>query len=165
MTDLAADTKGAKLKQPPLTTSSPGLASEFPRSESKSIELPMLFRDLSEKSAEFGKENWQIMKPAVEKLTEMLHDTSSTAVKESVDYGMKVMEAARTTASAAIDLANGLVAAKSPAEIVELSSSHARRQLDLIVEQSRQLWVAAERVTATIDPLNKVYAKGAERRK
>ena len=124
----------------------------------------MLFRDLCEKSAEYGRENWQIMKPAVEKLTEMLHDTSSTAVKESVDYGMKVMEAARTRTSAAIDFANGLVAAKTPAEIVELSSLHAHRQLDLIVEQNRQVWLAAQRVTATIEPLNKVYAK-PERRK
>ncbi len=155
MTDIAASTKAASPKQPPPATSSPGLASELP-----SIEFPMLFRDLSEKGAEFGKENWQIMKPAVEKLTEMLHDTSSTAVKESVDYGMKVMEAARTTASAAIELANGLVAAKTPTEIVELSSSHARRQLDLLVEQNRQLWAAAQRVTATIEPLNRVYAKG-----
>ena len=160
MTDTAVNTKEATPKQPPPTTPSPGLASEFP-----GVEFPMLFRDLSEKGAEYGKENWRIMKPAVEKLTEMLHDTSSTAVRESVDYGMKVMEAARTTASAAIDLANGLVGAKTPAEIVEISSSHAHRQLDLIVEQSRQLWVAAQKVTATIEPLNKVYAKGLERRK
>jgi hypothetical protein len=158
MTDVVANAKGSTPKQP-RPTSSPGLASELPN-----LEFPMLFRDLSEKSAEFGKENWRIMKPAVEKLTEMLHDTSSTTVKESVDYGMKVMEAARTMASAAVDLANGLGAAKTPSEFVELSSSHARRQLDLIVEQSRQLWVAAQRVTATIEPLNNIYAKEPERR-
>ena len=161
-----ANTKGAGPKQPPPTTSSPGLASEFPYSDTMHNVFPMLFRGLSEKSAEYAKENWGIMKPAVEKLAEMLHDTSSTAVKESADYGMKVMEVAQTAISTAVDLANGLAAAKTPAEIVELSSSHARRQLDLLVDQNRQLWVAAQRVTkVTTEPLNKVFVKEPKRRK
>ena len=160
MTDMTANTKGATPKQTPPPTSSPGIASELP-----TIEFPILFRDLSEKTAECGKDNWQRMKPAVEKLTGMLHDTSSMAVKESVDYGMKVMEAAHTAVSAAAELANGLLGAKTPTEIVELSSAHARRQLELMTQQSQQLWVAAQRVAATIEPLGKVYAKGPERRK
>ena len=41
--------------------------------------------------------------------------------------------------AAALELAQALAAAKGPSDVIALSSAHARRQMELIVEQNRQL--------------------------
>jgi phasin len=165
MTDIAVNA-GAAPKAPP-TTASPGISSDIPRTESEMFEFPVLFRGVSEASAEQAKENWRIMKAAAEKLASAVQDAYSITTRESMEYGMKVMETARANAAAALDLSNALIAAKSPSEVVELSSAHARRQLNLTVEQNRQLWAAAQKIaTAILEPLDGgQHSKPPERRK
>lgn len=155
MTNIAVNMKeGATPKTRP-TALSPEISSEVPHADSPMFDFPVLFRGISEASAEQAKENWQIMKSAAEKLTVTARDAYSTTTKESMEYGMKVMETARANTGAALELANALMAAKSPSQLVELSSADARRQLDLIVEQNRQLWAAAQKIaTAMLEPLN-----------
>ena len=167
MTDIAVNAKSADAKVPPPASSpSPNSASGASPSIDASFKIPNLFRGLSQEGTEYTKENWQVMNSAVEKLTSMIQDTSSTAAKESMEYGLKVMEMAQANTSAAIALANGLMGAKTPSEVIELSSTHAREQLNAIVKQNRQLWMAAQRVASSmIEPVNNACGNGAGRRK
>ena len=153
MTDVT-HTKAEKSQRVP-STPSPSISSEAPPTNGSLDEFPILFRGFSGQGAEQAKENWQAMKSAAEKLTATVQGSYSTAAKESMDYGVRLIETARANTGAAIELANALLAAKSPSEMVELSSAHARRQLDVMVEQNRQLWAAAQKVAAAmIVPLN-----------
>lgn len=165
MSDIAVNVN-ATPKTPP-STSSPGITPEGPRIDAPIFEFPVLFHGMSEASAEQAKENWQVMKTAAEKLTTAVRDAYSITTKESMEYGLKVMETARANTAAALELANALMAAKSPSEVVELSSAHARRQLSLTVDQNRQLWAAAQKIaSAMLEPLDaQRQGKPAERRK
>jgi phasin len=154
MSDIAIEQANATPEAPP-TTSSPSISAEMPASESPVFEFPPLFAGWSEKSAEQAKENWQVMKSAAEKLTAEAQGACSTAAKESVDYGMMMMDAARANTDAALELANALMAAKGPSEVIALSSVHARKQLNLIADQNQQLWAAAQKIaSAMIEPVS-----------
>jgi hypothetical protein len=59
---------------------------------------------------------------------------------------MKVMEIARAHANAAFDTAVGVMSVKSPTELAELSSAHARKQLELAAEQMKDLATLTQRV-------------------
>jgi phasin len=165
MTDFAVNVKATPKAPPP--TNAPGISPDSPRADAPLFEFPVLFHGMSEASAEQAKENWQTMRSAAEKLTTAVRDTYSITTKESLDYGLKVMETARANTAAALELAKALMAAKSPTEVVELTSAHARQQLQMTVEQNRQLWAAAQKIaSAMLEPINRQgSAKPAERRK
>src|SRR5205085_2151165 len=106
MTDIATNVKsGAARKAPPITAS-PTISSDIPQSENLTFEFPVLFRGLSDKNAEHAKQNWQTMKSATDKMTAEVQGACSSAARESMEYGMKVMEIARANTSAALELAN-----------------------------------------------------------
>jgi len=137
------------------STSSPSINGETSLNENPMIEFPVLFRGLTENGAQKAKEHWQTMKSATDKLTATVQDSYSAATKESVDYFAKIMETASSNAHSAFDLANALAQARTPSEIIEVSAAHARKQMDRMVEQNRQLWTAAQKIgTAIAKPLN-----------
>jgi len=117
--------------------------------------FPILLRGLSEQQSELAKEQWQTMKSASEKLTATVRDSYSTAAKESVDYGLKVMANASANAHAALELATALAKAKTASEIIEISSAHARRQMEVMTNQNRQLWMAAQKIAMSMFSTNK----------
>jgi len=49
-----------------------------------------------------------------------------------------------------LELAQALAAAKGPSDVIALSSAHARRQMELIVEQNRQLWSVAQKIAGAM---------------
>ncbi len=93
------------------------------------------------------------MKAATEEATDVLEDTYTTAMKGTVDYNLKLIEAARANANAAFDLAGELLAVKSLSEVVELTTAHARKQFEALTEQSKELTAAAQKLaTDTAEP-------------
>src|SRR5215470_15231438 len=69
---------------------------ELPKFELPRMEVPAAFRDIAEKSVSQAKENYEKMKAAAEEATDVLEETYSTASKGATDYGLKVIETART---------------------------------------------------------------------
>lgn len=114
------------------------------------INFPFMFRGMSEQSNEKAKEHWQTMKSAGEKLSSLMQATCSVAARESLEYGNKVIEHATLNTRSALELANALAKAKSPSEVVEISSAHARKQIELVVAQNRQLWMAAQKMATSM---------------
>jgi hypothetical protein len=90
------------------------------------------------------------MKSASEKLATMAQGSYSAAAKESMDYGLKVMETAALNAQTALELANALMKARTPSEIIEVSGAHARKQMELVVAQNRQLWGVAQKIATSM---------------
>lgn len=78
----------------------------------------------------------------------------STAVKGMQDYNNKIIEFTHANTNAAFDFVQRMSGVKSPSEFLELWTEHARKQVETLTEQSKQLAALAQKVTrATAEPL------------
>lgn len=127
---------------------------EMPKFEMPSMEMPAAFREIAEKGIAQAKENYEKCKSAAEQATDMLEDTYSTASKGYSDYGLKLIDCARTNSNAAFDLYGELLTAKSFAEMVELTTAFARSQFDTMTAQAKELTETAQKVANdTVEPI------------
>jgi phasin len=109
---------------------------------------------LAEKSASQAKETCEKMKNATEEMTDGFKHSYTTAVKGAADYGVRLIEAARTNTNTALDYAIDVLAAKSLSEVVELSTAHLRKQFGALTEQSNELTAIAQKVAnETAEPM------------
>jgi len=164
---MAEATTAQKVK----STKPPAVAFEMPKFElpkfdMPKVEMPAAFRELAERGVAQAKDTYEKMKAAAEEATDVLETTYSTASKGASDYGLKMIEAARVNTNAAFDFAGELMAAKTLSEIVELSSTHARKQFEALTQQSKELSALAQKVaTETAEPIksgmSKAFAKVA----
>ena len=127
---------------------------EMPKFEIPKVEMPAAFREFAERGVAQCKDTYEKMKAAAEEATDVLETTYSTATKGASDYGLKVIEAARVNTNAAFDFAGELITAKTLSEMIELSSSHARKQFEAFTQQGKELTALAQKVaTETAEPM------------
>jgi phasin len=100
------------------------------------------------------------MSAATTEAGDLIKNSYSTAIKGVQDYNNKFIEFAHVNTNAAFDFVQKLSSVKSPAEFVELSTEHARKQFETLTEQTKQLAAIAQKVTlATAEPLKTGVAK------
>ena len=127
---------------------------EMPKFDLPKMEVPAAFREIAEKSVAQAKDTYEKVKAATEEATDLIEDTYTTAVKGTVDYNLKVIEAARANANAAFDFASQLAGVKSLSEVLELTTAHARKQFEAVTEQTKDLAAAAQKLaTDTAEPI------------
>ena len=127
---------------------------EFPTFEMPKMEVPAAFREFAEKGVSQAKDNLEKMKAATEEATDVLETTYSTAAKGAADYGLALIDAARTNMNAAFDFATEIMTAKSASELVEISTAHARKQFETATAQTKELTALAQKVAVdTTEPL------------
>lgn len=147
-----ATTQTAKPKTKPPFTAFPG------------VEAPAAFRDMAEKSLSHAKDNYEKMKSAAEEATGVLEDTYATASKGASDYALKLIEMTRENANSTFDFAVGLLGAKTFSEFVELSSAHARKQFEVMSEQTKELASLAQKVaTEAAEPIKEGITKATKK--
>lgn len=128
---------------------------DFPR-----MEVPAAYRELAEKGIAQAKQNYERVKAAAEETTDLIESTFATASKGVSEYNLKLIDAMRTNLNAHFDFASSLFAVKSPSEVVELSSAHARKQFEVISTQSKELASLAQKVsTETAEPIKAGFSK------
>jgi phasin len=116
----------------------------FPKTDA-----PQSFREMAEKSS-----------AATTEAADLIKNGYSTAVKGVQDYNNKFIEFAHANSNAAFDFIQKLSGAKSPSAFVELSTEYARKQLETLTEQTKQLVALSQKVTlATAEPLKTGVAK------
>jgi phasin len=131
---------------------------EMPKFDMPNMEVPAAFREFAEKGIAQAKENYEKVKSAAEQATDVLEDTYATASKGCSDYGLKVIETARTNSNAAFDLYGELLTAKSYAEVVEKTTAYMRAQFDTMSAQAKDLYEHAQRVcTETAEPMKEGF--------
>jgi phasin len=165
MTD-ATTTTSPKMKSKPVASAFEMPKFEMPKFEIPKVEMPAAFREFAERGVAQAKDTYEKMKAAAEEATDVLETSYSTASKGAGEYGLKVIEAARVNTNAAFDFFGELITAKTPSELIELSSSHARKQFETLTEQSKELGALAQKVaTDTAEPIksgmNKAFSKVA----
>src|SRR5262245_61732905 len=127
---------------------------EMPKFEMPKFEVLTAFREFAEKGVAQAKENYERVKSAAEKATDVLEDTYSTASKGCASYGLKVIETTRANSDATFDLMTELMTAKSYSEMVELYSAFWRKQFDAMIAQAKELSEHAQKVaTETAEPI------------
>jgi phasin len=137
---------------------------EMPKFDMPKVDMPAAFREFAERGVAQAKDTYEKMKAAAEEATDVLETTYSTATKGASNYGLRVIELARTNTNAAFDFAGEVMAAKTLSEVVELTSAHARKQFETLSEQSKELGTLAQKVaTETAEPMksgmNKAFTK------
>ena len=127
---------------------------EMPKFDMPTMEIPPAFRELAEKGVAQTKDAYEKMKAVAEAGTEMLETSYATASKGSTDYGLKVIEIARTNTNTYFDFIESLFGVKSPSELVELTTAHSRSQFETVTAQGKELAALAQKVaTETAEPI------------
>lgn len=131
---------------------------DLPKFEARAAEATAAFREFAEKGISQAKDSYAKMKSAAEEATGIMETTYATASKGAADYGLKVVEMARANSNAAFDLAAELLGARTFAQVVEISTSHTRKQIDLLTAQVKELSTLAQQVaTQTAEPLKEGF--------
>jgi len=133
---------------------------EFPKFEVPKMEVPAAFRELAERSVTQARDGYERIKAVAEDATDVLEDTYARGSKGLTDYTLKALEIGRANTNAAFDFASQLAGVKSLSEAVEMTSVHTRKQLDALIEQSKELTTLAQRVaTETSEPIKNGVSK------
>ncbi len=124
------------------------------------IGSPQAMREMADKGTVQAKASFDKMSAATAEATGVLKEAGATAVQGFKDGNAKVLEFARTNSNAAFDYANALLAVKSPAEFIQLSTEQARKQFDVLSAQSKELTALSQKVMLeTAEPLKIGAAK------
>jgi len=166
MAEATTTTTPPKMKSKPTASAFEMPKFEMPKFEIPKVEMPAAFREFAERGVAQCKDTYEKMKAAAEEATDVLETTYSTATKGTSEYGLKVIEAARVNTNAAFDFFGELITAKSLSEVIELSSTHTRKQFEALTEQGKELGALAQKVaTETAEPIksgmNKAFSKVA----
>jgi phasin len=117
-------------------------------------DAPQAFRAMTETGTVQAKEAFEKMSAAAAKATDLIRNSYSTAVEGAQAYNNKVLEFSQTNSKAAFEFAQKLPEVKSPSEFMGLTTAHARKQFELLTEQTKELAELAQKVTlATTEPL------------
>src|SRR5437763_11583988 len=83
-----------------------------------------------------------------------MQESSLRATEGFREYQLKVLSAAQANINAIFEYAQDALQARSMSELMELSASHSRRQLEAVAQQSREIANAAQKLaTDTARPL------------
>ena len=84
----------------------------------------------------------------------------ASATKGATEYGAKLVEIARTNTNSAFDLTTELLTTKSLPQAVELFTSYARKQFEVLTAQSKDLAELSKKVTTeAVEPIKASASK------
>jgi hypothetical protein len=88
-----------------------------------------------------------------------VQESSLKAAEGFREYQLKVLSATQANIDAIFEYAQEAVQAQSVSELVELSTTHSRRQLEMIGEQAREIASVAQKLaTESVRPLTSGFA-------
>ena len=120
---------------------------------------PGILNGMTEQSLARAKENCEKMNAASGAITGVLSEAYSTNARGIADYTAKVIEFSGANTNSAFDFLKHLLSTKSPSEILQLSATQGRKNLEATTAQSRELWELARKVaTETAEPIKKSFA-------
>jgi phasin len=113
-----------------------------------------------------ARENYEKMKAASGEIADILRETYSTNAKDAADYGAKVIEISGVNTNSAFDFLTNLMDTKSLSEVMKLSATQSRKNVEAVSAQNRELWELAQKVaTDTAEPIKKSFARVSVQRR
>jgi phasin len=118
------------------------------------FEVPEQMRAFAEKGVSQARDSYAKFKDAAESHNGTIEAVFTTVTKGASEYSAKVMEIMKATTSANLDFAQELIGVKSPSEAMELWSSHAKKQYEVLTAHSKELAELAQKVaTESVEPI------------
>jgi phasin len=115
-------------------------------------EAPQAFREIAQKGATQVNETYEKMNAATTEAADLIKNRYSRAVRGMQDYNNKVIEFAHANTNGAFDFVQKMSGVKSPPAFVELWTEHVRKQVETLVEQTKQLAAIAQKVMRATQP-------------
>jgi phasin len=119
---------------------------DIPKFNLPNVEMPAAFREMAEKGVEQTRDSCAKAKVASEEAADLLENTYEAAIKRATDYNRKLFAIARTNTRAAFDSVQELLGAKSPSELIELSTAQMRKQFEIVSTQNKELCALAQQM-------------------
>ena len=131
------------------------------------METPQAIREMADKGTAQAKASYAKMSAATAEASSVMQNAGATAAQgikdgnaKVIDGNAKVIEFARTNSNAAFDYASELLGVKSPSEFIKISTEQARRQFEVLSEQTKELTTLSQKVMLeTAEPLKASAAK------
>lgn len=117
---------------------------EMPKFDLSNMEMPEAFREMAEKRVEQTRYAYAKAKIASEEALNLLENTYEAATKRATDYNNKLIEITRTNVRTAFDHVQQLLGAKSPSELIELSTAQMGKQFEIVSAQNRKFCALAQ---------------------
>jgi phasin len=119
-----------------------------------------LFGGAAEQSVVRAKENYEKMKAASGEMVDIFRETYSTNAKGAADYGSKIIEISGANTKSAFDFLTSLMGTKSLSEIISLSVTQNRKNVEAVSAQNREFWELAQKVAIeTAEPIKKSFTR------
>src|SRR4029453_4182892 len=103
------------------------------------FEVPEQVRAFAEKGVSQARDGYANVKDAAEAHNGTIEAVFTSVNKGASAYSAKVMEFIKANSTSSLDFAQELFGVKSPAEALELWSSHTKKQLETCTAQAREL--------------------------
>jgi hypothetical protein len=104
-------------------------------------------RKVSDKSTTIASETFEKGKAAMEQ-------NFSATVDSLRDFNLKLLDAARANTGAVFDFARQIATVKQPSDLAGLWTTHARKQFEMLSEQSKDLAAFGQKIASeTVGPL------------
>ena len=124
------------------------------------LEVPGAVREFAEQGVNQARENYAKLKEAAESANGTIEAVFVSATKGATEYGAKLIEIARTNTNSAFDLSSELLTTKSLPQAFELFTSYARKQVEVLTAQSKDLAELSKKVTTeAVEPLKASASK------
>jgi phasin len=105
-------------------------------------------RKFADKSAAIANEAIEKGKATAEGSARAIEQSYSTAVENMRDYNLKMIDMAQTNIEEVFDVARQLATAKTPSDMIELCTTHARKRFEMLSEQTKELTALGQKLAA-----------------
>jgi len=113
-------------------------------------------RKFADKSATIASETLEKGKAAAEQSARAVQQSYSATVENVRDFNVKMIDMAQANAEAVFDLARQLATSKEPSAIVELWTAHAKKQFEMLSEQTKELSALGQKIASeSAEPLTR----------
>jgi phasin len=124
------------------------------------FEVPEQMRAFAEKGVSQARDNYAKFKDAAETHNGTIEAVFTSANKGASAYSAKVLEFFKANTTSSLDFAHSLFGVKTPAEAMELWSSHAKKQYETFTAQAKELAELSQKVASeTVEPIKASASK------
>jgi phasin len=124
------------------------------------FEVPEQMRALAERGVSQARDSYAKFKDAAESHNSAIETFFANASKGAGEYSAKAVEFLKANTTANLDFAQELFGVRSPSQVLELWTSHARKQIETYAAQAKELGELGQKVAAeTVEPIKDSASK------
>ena len=124
------------------------------------FEVPEQMRAFAEKGVSQARDSYAKFKDAAETHNGTIEAVFTNYSKGASAYSAKLVEFMKANTTTSLDFAQELFGVKTPAEALELWTSHSRKQFETLTAQAKELAEISQKVAAdTVEPIKASASK------